>query len=1082
MRNASRLEITAVVLLLALSLALRFAGLDRFVANDEIRWTCRSIQFRQALREREWASTFRTGHPGVLTTWLGAIFIPPDQEEAEAACQTAEGGMALDKIEVSPAGGTHAMMLLGRLLFAGRRGVALFTWVCLAAMYPLMRSLFGPEVALGSLVLIALDPFHLALSRVLHIDGVLASLMTLSLLSLLVARRRSNSNRTHLGMVVLSGALGGLAMLEKSPALFLGLFSALVIAFDVAREKPASRSWARGARDVILWAAVASIVYVALWPAMWVEPVRTIERVFSTAVGYAEEGHDPGSYFLGAAVEKPDWRFYPVVLLFRQSPVTLIGLAIGAGLVTGIRQRRVSRSDELLLMAYALLFGASMSLGAKKLDRYLLPVFPSLAIVASAGLMGAVGLVWKRLPGIPSSATRWVIYVTIPLQLVLLLPHHPHYFTYYNPLVGGLHQARETLKVGWGEGYEAAAAYLNQKPNAEHLEVVAPNFAAFAPLFHGGARPMGDYSASRTDYVLFYLAQVQRRHDEQLMAAYLENPDAKPEQTIVLHGVEYAWIYPNTVYIEPVRHLENEGDPAQDVLVLNRDSVLGKRYNGALEVREFGQESRSVEIAGLLDGLEPGVSRVWYAHTEDADPEAVARLLQNRAVLLEERNFPSIDLRLYGLAAGQPPKATPDVQFGGLELTGYEMTEPPPAWGRDGGVFLHWAGKEAISRDYTAFAHLYNIHGQRIALGDTLIVSRDLLPTSQWEPGTSGTTLHHLSIPLGTPPGTYELRVGVYDSETGERLPRLAHQGEAGGSWARLDGKVGLPDGTPNPEELDIAHRTDRQLATGPVLLGFDLESPGVPAGDTIVLTLFWQGQNSMSCDYGLRLGLIDGAGTPMAEQDVSLVSTEYSTSQWRPGELIRETYHVSTDIGMPTGEATITLNLVGEQGETLLEHAMVVAPVWIQSRERSSRVPAGVDISQTFTLGEMINLLGHRIDPTESKPGQTISVTLFWGVDGAVSESYKVFVHVYDDVGNLVQQRDRLPALGIRPTASWERGEVIADRYHLEIGEDLLAGRYEVAVGMYDPETGHRLPTFGPGGERLDQDRISLGWIRVNP
>ena len=53
------------------------------------------------------------------------------------------------------------------------------------------------------------------------------------------------------------------------------------------------------------------------------------------------------------------------------------------------------------------------------------------------------------------------------LQLTSALAFHPYYYTYYNPLfamVTGHPPASD-----YGEGFEQAAAYLAQKPNAKSL-------------------------------------------------------------------------------------------------------------------------------------------------------------------------------------------------------------------------------------------------------------------------------------------------------------------------------------------------------------------------------------------------------------------------------------------------------------------------------------------------------------------------------------------------------------------------------------------------------------------------------------
>ena len=50
----------------------------------------------------------------------------------------------------------------------------------------------------------------------------------------------------------------------------------------------------------------------------------------------------------------------------------------------------------------------------------------------------------------------------LPLAVVA-----PYALAYYNPLVGGGPAASRVLLVGWGEGLDQVAAYLNAQPSSE---------------------------------------------------------------------------------------------------------------------------------------------------------------------------------------------------------------------------------------------------------------------------------------------------------------------------------------------------------------------------------------------------------------------------------------------------------------------------------------------------------------------------------------------------------------------------------------------------------------------------------------
>jgi hypothetical protein len=60
-----------------------------------------------------------------------------------------------------------------------------------------------------------------------------------------------------------------------------------------------------------------------------------------------------------------------------------------------------------------------------------------------------------------------------------------------------------------------------------------------------------------------------------------------------------------------------------------------------------------------------------------------------------------------------------------------------------------------------------------------------------------------------------------------------------------------------------------------------------------------------------------------------------------------------------------------------------------------------------------------------------------------------------------LAAQHDGLPAEGAAPTPGWAIDEVIADRHLVEFGQ-LAPGLYRLVVGMYDSQTGQRLPVAG--------------------
>jgi hypothetical protein len=97
--------------------------------------------------------------------------------------------------------------------------------------------------------------------------------------------------------------------------------------------------------------------------------------------------------------------------------------------------------------------------------------------------------------------------------------------------------------------------------------------------------------------------------------------------------------------------------------------------------------------------------------------------------------------------------------------------------------------------------------------------------------------------------------------------------------------------------------------------------------------------------------------------------------------------------------------------------------------------------------------------------PGGLLLLELRWESLQAVAENYHVFVHLLDAHGDKIDQRDGQPVQWMRPTSSWQAGDVIIDHYGMLLPVDTFAGVYQIAVGLYDPVSGQRLPiSAGPG------------------
>jgi 4-amino-4-deoxy-L-arabinose transferase-like glycosyltransferase len=405
------------------------------------------------------------------------------------------------------------------------------------------------------LLFIAADPFHIALSRLLHLDGLTSAFVLLSLLALLCFLYRGG-RRTDL---VVSGIAAGLAALTKSPALFLAPFTGLVLLLEQRSRSPRDSAPTRvfsqwSVRSFAVWGAAALAVFVAMWPAMWVDPVLTVGRVLAAAVGYAVQGHEDPLYFRGQIFAgDPGWEFYPVTYLWRTTPSVLAGLCLvaaalavphAAGLPPGHRR------PLAILLLFALLFTAFMSLGSKKFDRYLLAIYPPLALMAGVGWITACRWVLRHWSATAArAAVTALVLLVVAVQAALARAAYPYYFSYYNPLLGGTSAAPAVMMVGWGEGLDQVARYLNSRSDISSPRAMIGVWGGtFSYFFKGqirdskfapGEATIRDWE--RSDFAVIYINQWQRQQLPHELLQYLSR--RTPALVVRLQGLSYAYVY-----------------------------------------------------------------------------------------------------------------------------------------------------------------------------------------------------------------------------------------------------------------------------------------------------------------------------------------------------------------------------------------------------------------------------------------------------------------------------------------------------------------------------------------------------------
>ncbi len=536
----------------------RVIGLDVFLTADEDDQIMFASLFLKSILQGDFAGALVLGYPGVPTLALGALGVGLRYMAHYAGwlpLPWVSAGLLPTLDQVTQVFGVFEYPL--DFLWWVRLPLALTASLSITGIYFLLRRLLDPKLALLATLVIAFDPLILAHTRIIHVDAPLSYFMFLSFLAFLLYLDRGGWK-----WLLLSGVCGALAALSKTPAGLLGpilVISGLFYALFPPAALPRAVRWRRLAVALLGWGAIALTAFFALWPAMWTRPTFALTWIIQNIQSVSQSYHPTTGIFWDARQSDQNPFYYLIALPYHLSPLTTAGLPVGlvmiiAGLVG--RWRKIASPAAALLplnlslVTYVILFIAPISMISRRGDRYMLPAFFAI------GLLTVIALLWLagQLKKWPARLTpRRVVGGLVMIQAFWIFLYHPYYLAYYNPLLNGARTAPYHINIGWGEGLDVAARYLNEvtlstRPAnpAGRPQVAAWYRNQFAPFYHGPTIDLSNESAALTgDYTVFYINQVQRGFPSGEILAYFQQRE--PLQVVRLGGIPYAWIYPGPV-------------------------------------------------------------------------------------------------------------------------------------------------------------------------------------------------------------------------------------------------------------------------------------------------------------------------------------------------------------------------------------------------------------------------------------------------------------------------------------------------------------------------------------------------------
>ncbi len=348
----------------------------------------------------------------------------------------------------------------------------------------------------------------------------------------------------------------------------------------------------------------------------------------------------------------------------------------------------------------------------------------------------------------------------------------------------------------------------------------------------------------------------------------------------------------------------------------------------------------------------------------------------------------------------------------------------------------------------------------------------------------------HYDLPLdpSMPSGYYSLQVAYGNSREYATVTRVELQ----------------QGSSPAQAQPTIGKKVSSRLGDSIQFVGYTLAVP-LHAGQVSPVVLYWQAESPVPVDYTAFVQLIDHQGNLVAQHD-GLTGDGFDTSAlWVPGSIVQDWHDLSVPRDVKPGLYRLIAGLyllqdlrrlpvVDETGATSPDDVVQLGEVKIPMNVQAAPPGHALDIA----FGPSIRLLGYDLAALDARggivsrgndvapsrltlsPAQSLELKLYWQARASPTSDYKVFVHVVDEQGRVVAQRDVFPGDNRYPTRIWEQDEKVVDTHLLPL-KDLPSGRYRVVVGMYDLETGDRLPAVDTQGRSLPDRAIPVGNIDVS-
>lgn len=517
--------IIIIFLILATALFFRLFRINKLSeTSDESLWLIRSSYIVNKIIEGSFIESTEKleRHPGIPAALLMGLFInslaTPNNYEIPDLVKPFSWSLQV----ISP-------------LSAARIPIAIIGSLTCLFLFWLVYKIWGLYVATIAGFALALEPFHIALSRIAHQDAILTLFFLAAIFFYYLSIKEKKLKYRYL-----AGIFFGLAFLTKIVALFIPVIIFLW-KIIINLKKGQKKYLPINIHDVAIF-LVGIIMFFIFYPAMWQSPLSGFLE--HTKMNVESEGLNDTYFYRGEVLSGPNFGFYYLYSLLRLPEIFIVSIIIFLALILKniILKKRI-KSVYVLFFVWFIVFYTAISSFGKMKDRYFLVFWPILIIAAAISINIIIKYIIVKL-GLKNIRLFLSVIIVFPFLISSLISICPNYYFYYNNLVSK-NDLLWIVAIGRNEGIREVIEVINRAPGGKK---VLSNFDQVKTYLKGDyirfqERFFVKKQSKSANYVLWRIGNEQRRSPEIMYREYVLK--LKPIHIIEINDIETVKIYLN---------------------------------------------------------------------------------------------------------------------------------------------------------------------------------------------------------------------------------------------------------------------------------------------------------------------------------------------------------------------------------------------------------------------------------------------------------------------------------------------------------------------------------------------------------